>query len=144
MSIQYNVNNIVIILMAAGVPYPIKCRHEDGFGDDPSSESSSETIGSCGKKVINVLPDGTVDITLSLLYGTSEVSVMWGIYKAWKAAKGEFPMSVTVNDGNTGEIYQYTNVSFKKAPGSKFAHESGSEAITWELKAEKKEYIKMP
>ena len=142
MSIQYNVDNVSIILMALGVPYNIKCRHEDGFGDDPSSEASSETIGSCGKKVVNVLPDGSVDITLSLLYGTSEVPILWGLYNAWKAAKGEFPMSITVNDGNTGELYQYTNVSFKKAPGNKFGNETGSESITWEFKAEKKIYLK--
>lgn len=144
MSTLYDVKKVSIILMALGVPYNIDCRHEDGFADDPSSEASSETIGSCGKKVTNVLPDDSVDITLSLLYGSASVPVLWAIYEAWKAARGNFPMSITVNDGNTGEIYQYTNVSFKKRPGNKFAHESGTEAITWEFKAEQKIYLKQP
>ena len=54
---QYNVDNVKIVLTAAGIPYAITCRHEDGFEDDPNTESSSSTIASCGQKVVNVSVD---------------------------------------------------------------------------------------
>ena len=41
---QYNVDNVKIVLTAAGIPYAITCRHEDGFEDDPNTESSSSTM----------------------------------------------------------------------------------------------------
>lgn len=143
MSRQYNVKNVHIAFTTPLGIYQIKCRHEDGFEDDPSSESSSETIGSCGKKVYNVLPDGSVDIKLNLLYGSSENTTMWLLYEAWKGAKSEFPMSIAVTDENAKESFFYPNVSFKKRPSTKFSHESGTEATTWELKAEDKNYIKI-
>ena len=49
---QYNVANVKIILTAAGIPYAITCRHEDGFEDDPNTESSSSTITSCGYDLV--------------------------------------------------------------------------------------------
>ena len=141
MAKQYNVDNIKIILMAGGIPYEIRCRHEDGFKDEPTAESSSETYGSCGQKVVNVLPNRSVDITIGLLYGSEEIKTMWNIYNLWQANKGLFPMNITVTDSNTQESFHYPNVSFKKKPGNEFANESGKNAITWEFTAEDKHYI---
>lgn len=141
---QYNVDNVNVIITSPLGIFAIKCRHEDGFGASPSSEASSETVGSCGQKVTNVLPDGTVEIKIALLYGTEERKTMRALYAAWKASKGEFPMSVTVTDNNTKETYHYPGVSFKKRPDTNFANESGTEATTWELKAENEHYIPLP
>ena len=68
---------------------------------------------------------------------------MWLLYEAWKGAKSEFPMSIAVTDENAKESFFYPNVSFKKRPSTKFSNESGTEATTWELKAEDKNYIKI-
>lgn len=138
---QYNVDNISIVITSPLGIYAVSCRHEDGFKSSPSSESSSQTVGSCGQKVVNVLPDGTVDITLSLLYGSDERKTMWTLYNAWKANRGVFPMSITTTDNNTGETFHYPGVSFKKRPDTEFGNESGSTATTWEFTAQDQQFI---
>ncbi len=141
MAKQYNVDNVQIVLMAGGIPYILKCRHEDGFEDDPNTESASSTIGSCGQKVVNVSVDNSVNITISFLYGSSEHKTMEMIYQLWQASKGVFPMMITVTDPNTGESYIYNNVSFKKKASLKFGNETGTEARAWEFEAENRVYV---
>ena len=138
---QYNVDNVKIILTAAGIPYAITCRHEDGFEDEPNEESSSSTIASCGQKVVNVSVNESVSITLSLLYGSDEHRTMERLHKLWKANKGLFPMFMVITDTNTNETYIYNSVSFKKKAGLKFANESGTEARVWEFEAESREFV---
>lgn len=138
---QYNVDNVKIVLTAAGIPYAITCRHEDGFEDDPNTESSSSTIASCGQKVVNVSVDESVSITLSLLYGSEEHRIMERLHKLWKANKGPFPMFMVITDTNTNETYIYNGVSFKKKAALKYANESGTEARAWEFEAESRELV---
>ncbi|BBM53354.1 hypothetical protein JMUB3935_2341 [Leptotrichia trevisanii] len=138
---QYNVNNVKIVLTAAGIPYSIDCRHEDGFEDDPSSESSSSTIASCGQKVVNVSVDESTAITMNMLYGSEEHRLMERLHKLWKANKGLFPMFIVLTDLNVNETYIYNSVSFKKKAGLKYANESGTEARTWEFDAESREFV---
>ena len=138
---QYNVDNVKIVLTAAGIPYAITCRHEDGFEDDPNAESSSSTIASCGQKVVNVSVDESLSITLSLLYGSSEHRTMERLHKLWKANKGLFPMFMVITDTNTNETYIYNGVSFKKKAALKYANESGTEARAWEVEAESRELV---
>ena len=138
---QYNVDNVKIVLTAAGIPYAITCRHEDGFKDDPNAESSSSTIASCGQKVVNVSVDESVSITLSLLYGSSEHRTMERLHKLWKASKGIFPMFMVITDTNTNETYIYNGVSFKKKAALEYANESGTEARAWEFEAESRELV---
>ena len=138
---QYNVDNVKIILTAAGIPYAITCRHEDGFEDDPNTESSSSTIASCGQKVVNVSVDESTSIEMNMLYGSEEHRLMERLHKLWKLNKGLFLMFIVLTDLNVNETYIYNNVSLKKKAGLNFANESGTEARTWEFEAESREFV---
>lgn len=139
---EYNVKEVHVAMVFGGVPFNIKCRHEDGVEDDPSGEASSQTIGSCGQIVYNKLPDESTQVTINLLYGSTEDKQMEVAYAIWKTAKmGEYAINMSVTDENIGETVLYSNMSFSKRKKHTWKNESGTEAQSWEFKAEKKTVI---
>ncbi len=140
---EYNVKLVSVAMTFGGVPFEINCRHEDGIEDEMSSESSSQTIGSCGQIVYNKLPDESTAVTINLLYGSSEDKKLQQAYTIWKSSKpGEYLINMAVTDENIGETVLYTNMSFSKAKNHAWKNESGTEAQQWEFKAEKKLVIR--
>lgn len=142
---QYDVKMVDVAITFGGVPFELKCRHEDGIEDEMSSEASSQTIGSCGQIVYNKLPDDSTVVTINLLYGSSEDKKMQEAYQIFKASKmGDYLINMAVTDANIGETVLYTNMSFSKAKNHAWKNESGTEAQKWEFKAERKTVIYRP
>lgn len=139
----YNVKNIHITLVANGTPYLLECRHEDGFEDDAKNDASTSTTGSCGQRVINITVDKSYSITISLLYGSSEHKTMEKIFADWTRSGGNYAMSITTTDENSGETYIYPSVVFKKRANISYTNEGGSTARKWEFESDDRTFVEI-
>ena len=119
---EYNVKKVQAAITFGGIPFVFDCRHEDGIEDEMSSESSSQTVGSCGQIVYNKMPDESVKVTLNLLYGTTEDKQMQIASDIWKALpKGAYLINMAVTDEHIGETVLYVDMAFSKAKNHKWA-----------------------
>lgn len=139
MATFYDVKNVKVqVITSDEEVYDIEARHGDGIKDDPSSESSSETIGSTGEKVVNIVPDESTGMTINLLYGSQEDKIFESLYSKFKSNRNDFSFDMVVRDDNIGETVKYTKGSFKKRKSHEWGNETGTNARSWELSFEKK------
>lgn len=138
MARQYDVKRVsAIISTTDGETYDITERHEEGIKDSPASEKSSEAIASNGVRVVNITPDDSTEVEISLMYGSAEQKIFERLYAKWKARTGEYLLTLVVRDENNKETTRYENGVFEQRSTHEWGHETGTNARTWKLKFER-------